>query len=124
VKTASTGPSVQLCITASLASNSSCRPSWANGPKQGFLCTFLRVLHPVPEMSSPSFLLCCKKFSCNVPQSIAPHIHSSPLVHRVTTPCLGNSVAGDQHLLAASIISSINHWNCPLIELWKSFCSQ
>lgn len=110
-KTVSRGSSAQLCIIPRPASTSSFWPSWANAPKQGFLCTFLPLLHPAPAMSSLSFLLRFQKFSCSVP----PIPCSSPLVFRVTTPCLGNYAAGEKHQLAASIISIIDHWNCPLI---------
>lgn len=69
-----------------------------------------------PQRCPPSVSCSTSKNSPAVcPQSLAPHMHSAPLVFRVTTPCLGNYAAGDKRQLAASIISIIDHWNCPLI---------
>lgn len=123
--TASSGPSVQLCIIPSPTSTSSCRPSWVNVPEPGFLCFFLPLLHPAPAMSSMSFSLCFQKFSCNVlqiPSSSCAFCTSCPQSHyplSVWLCCRRQAPAGCKYYkYYKSLELSTN------FELWKSLFSK
>lgn len=106
---ASRCPPVLLCIIPSPASASSLSPPGTVLPSKAF-----SVLSYTSNVL-PEFLAVSKNCPTMSLQSLTPHMHSAPLVHRVTTLCMGNYAAGDKQHLAVSIISIINHWNCPLI---------